>query len=294
MDNLTLCIPTFKRRKFLDWTVTKTLKDFPKSKIVISNNDPNDVINIYDHIEVIEQPQNIGPFPNMRAALLAAKTKYCMYLGDDDYLLPDEVVKGIDFLESNSNVIMYCAPCALWNEVDNVPRFEAFSIIDDETFYNEEDPALLWNFIILKHVWPEHIIYRRKGLEEILKFHGSVREYWAFTDLAEAFRLGDIHFAKIPFYRNIVEHPVGGREKLGDRQCLTDFDNYRGGLEYLAYRLFNGRLNEQIKTGVQQMITRFIGQRLGIAADLLENQNILDQAHVYRMRMRLAQFGRND
>ncbi len=92
MHNLSICIPTFNRDPFLQWTLDKTAADFPEAKIIVSDNGKSAIRHFHRYIR---QSQNIGAFSNMRAALLAASTKYCVFLGDDDYLLPAEVQKGL-------------------------------------------------------------------------------------------------------------------------------------------------------------------------------------------------------
>lgn len=233
----------------------------------------------------INQKENIGAFPNMREVLLAAKTKYCVYLGDDDYLLPDEVQRGIDFLESHPNVIAYFAPCDLYDQIDGKTMFKAFECRD--TTYKSR--GMMWDFIINSHVFPEHCIYRREGLEGILQ--PRVRAYWAFTDIAVMGWRGPIHFASTPFYRNIVHHPVGHRSKLGDRQCLTDFDEYRGGLENLAYDWFRDQLHRiSLQKQISDMINKFILARIRVAHRLLERQGITDEAASYAKRLALYEY----
>jgi len=295
---LSICIPTHNRYPFLKWTFEKTCRDFVQAQICISDNASTDDTKSFATrpIRYVRQESNIGAFPNMRAVLLMAQTKYCIYLGDDDYLLPDEVQKGIDFLEENPWAYYYCAPCQLWNEVEQTSVFDAFFVTDDRSYYQTEtgDREALWNFIIANHVWPEHVIYRREGLEQILTKRNT-RAYWAFEECGRAFRnQNQVHFVSKPFYRNIVQHPVGNRAKLGDRQCLTNFDEYRGGLEILAYDLFADSLTPELKINIQNMITRFITSRLMVAETLLRRQNITDEADSYRKRAILGMLGRHD
>src|SRR5271165_6446604 len=231
MANLSICIPTYNRFPFLKWTIDRTAQDFPDAEIIVSDNcstDDTRTIQLDKRVKYVCQTENIGAFANFRSALLAGNRRYTCYLGDDDYLLPEQVAKGIDFLESNRGVICFYAPCQLYDEQNGQVNWNAFYLSPDETFH---DPAKLWNFVIHNHVWHEHAIWRREGLEDILK--PRLYAYWAFVDLAHAFAAGPVHFAHEPYYRNITHHPVGHRVKLGDQQCLTDFDHYRAGLENL-------------------------------------------------------------
>jgi glycosyltransferase involved in cell wall biosynthesis len=288
MKDLSICIPTYNRLPFLKWTLEKTAADFPQAKIIVSDNASTDGTKDAELPgRYMRQQTNIGAFPNMRAALLAASTKYCVFLGDDDYLLPAEVQKGIDFLESHPEVLIYYAPCQLFDEIQQKANWEAFYVAQDETFTRAD---LLWNFIVHKHVWPEHAIYRRARLDEILQPRTGA--YWCFQDLANAATRGPVHFAKTPYYRNLTGHPVGGRAKLGDQQCLTDFDSYRWGLETLAYGLFKQALMSkeevELRPNINNMIRQFIWSRYEVANRILTANGRAYEAEMLKIRMEIT------
>lgn len=286
---LSICIPTYNRAEFLDWTLTNTVATFPQAKIVVSDNASADhtreVVRKHNG-RYIRQSKNIGAFPNMRAALLAGNTKYVVFLGDDDYLVPEEVQKGVDFLEAHPEVSAYYAPCQLYDEVHDKPAWDAFYVADDETFTRSD---MLWNFIMHKHVWPEHAIYRRKGLDKVLG--PRMQAYWCFPDLCNALVSGPVHFAKTPYYRNITLHPVGQRQKLGDMQCLTDFDSYRWGLEIMAYGLMSKADNfAELKPEIQNMIRQFLWSRYEVAARIHTANGRLAEAHELQLRMEMNRY----
>ncbi len=290
MKDLTICIPTYNRAPFLKWTLDKTALDFGGSKVIVCDNASTDGTDkLVTSERYIRQPKNIGAFPNMRTALLAANTKYCMFLGDDDYLVREEVQKGIDFLETHPEVLVYYAPCQLYDEVNQKANWDAFYVAEGETFTTAD---ALWNFIVHKHVWPEHAIYRRKGLDQILQPRGQA--YWCFTDLANAALRGPVHFAKTPFYRNITLHPVGGRAKLGDQQCLTEFDAYRWGLEVLACELFKIPLASgevpTLRAEVNDMIRQFLWSRYEVASRIHAANGRNAEADLLRKRMEITGF----
>lgn len=284
MKDFTICIPTYNRAPFLKWVLDRAIQDFPDTKIVVSDDgstdDTDKTVEAFPAVRYIRQPRNTGAFPNFRSACLAANTKYCAYLGDDDYLLPEEIQKGIDFLEANPEILIYYAPCQLYDEVNQKPAWDAFYVAEDQTFTNAAD---IWNFVMHKHVWPEHAIYRRKGLDQILQPRTAA--YWCFTDLGNAATRGPVHFAKTPYYRNITNHPVGVRAKLGDQQCLTEFDSYVAGLQILAHDIFQGHLNADLKRNVSDMIRQFMWSRFEVANRLFTANNRLADAAVMRKRM---------
>jgi glycosyltransferase involved in cell wall biosynthesis len=285
VKDLTICIPTFNRDNFLTWTLEKTVKDFPEAKIVISDNGKSAIR--HARARYLRQPTNIGAFNNMRTALLAASTKYAVFCGDDDYLLPEEVQKGIDFLETHPEVFIYYAPCQLWDEINQKAAWDAFYLADDETFTHSDK---LWNFICHNGAWPEHAIYRRARLDEVLQ--PRTEAYWCFVDLGNAALRGPVHFAKTPYYRNLLGHPVGWRSKLGDEQCLTHFDSYRWGLECLAHDIFSYALNtgveaevKQLKSDLCNMIRGFIMSRYQVAHRLHSANGRTAEANLLNKRM---------
>jgi glycosyltransferase involved in cell wall biosynthesis len=275
--------------------VRRLLKDFPGTPIVISHN--NSFPDAWfpdgdydrpgwkktDPVTEIIQKGNIGAFPNMREALLAAKGEYAVFCADDDYLIPEQVSRGTEFLDAHPEVVAYFAPCQLWDEVNQLPEWNAFYVATDKTY---TDAGELWNFIIHNHVWPEHAIYRTSALPQIMQ--PRVQAYWCFVDLANALKAGAVHFASTPYYRNITNHPIGHRTKLGDQQCLTDFDEYRAGLENLAYDLFKDHLGPELKVKLNQMINHFIHMRLGVAHKLYSLHGKTDEALSLEKRLRIC------
>jgi glycosyltransferase involved in cell wall biosynthesis len=282
---LSVCIPTYNRYQFLKWTVRR-LKDIQGDiEIIVSDNDSTDDTKCIQlqGVKYFKQPYNMGAFPNMREALLRAQGEYAVFCADDDYLIADEVDRGVKFLDTHPEVVAYFAPCQLWDEVNQKAEWNAFYVANDETF---TDPGKLWNFLIHNHVWPEHAIYRTSHIARIVR--PRIKAYWAFVDLANAIAAGPVHFASKPYYRNITNHPVGFRSKLGDQQCLTDFDEYRAGLENLAYDLFKNHLGPELKVKINQMINHFINMRLGVAHKLLSMQGREDEALSIEKRLRIC------
>jgi glycosyltransferase domain-containing protein len=288
---LSICIPTYNRYEFLKWTVVKLKKLHVEHEIVISDNASEDDTKCIQlqGVRYFRQPENIGAFPNMRTALLEATGKYAVFCADDDYLLAEPLQQAIDYLEAHPEVSAYYAPCRLYQEVTQEEGWPAYTLNEPKTF-TRSDPTKLFNFVIHNHVWPEHAVYRTEHLAKILE--PRIRSYWAFIDLANALSVGDVHFSTHSFYRNIMDHPIGHRVKLGDQQCLTDFDEYRGGLEIMAFKLFNlvGQLPvpDVTRKRLSEMIQHFICIRLGLAHNLMARQGRTEEAEELRMRLEVC------
>lgn len=288
---LSICIPTFNRYLFLNWTIDRLQKDFPDAHVIVFDNVSDDqTISLYKagNFYYYRQLENVGCFENMRSALLKAKSKYCVYCGDDDYLIPERIQAGIDFLETNPDVICYFAPHEFYDEVKRQAVAKMYNCPDGIFTSIFTSANQLWDFIINANVFPEHAIYRREGLEKILTLRSSA--YWAFTDLANMWSMGPVAFSDVPFYRNITDHPLGAREQLGVKMCLTAFDEYRAGLECLAYEFFKRELCfDNVKNKIHFMIRKFITTRLAVAHRILTQQGRLDEAEVIFKRMMIGE-----
>jgi glycosyltransferase involved in cell wall biosynthesis len=284
MAQLSICIPTYNRLEFLKWTLRRLHANFPQAEIIVSDNHSDDFVPLHDSwiSRYIRQDSNIGPFPNMLAALSAATGDYAVYCADDDYLLPAHVATGIAYLEAHPEVAAYCAPCEIWNERDTYAFWNAFMVPKPLTF-DHAHGIDLFNFIIESHVWPEHFIYRTS-----VPLKPRTRAYWAFADLPDILARGAIHFSPQPFYRNVLVHPVGEREQLGNVQCLTYFDEYRAGLEVLAHGLFGGELRYAARHHISEMIQSFICTRMAVAARLYERSGNPAEAQMLRARLSIA------
>jgi glycosyltransferase involved in cell wall biosynthesis len=212
--NLSICIPGYNRPQFLAWTLDRLERDFPDAEVIVSDDgSTEDMSPVHGRRAKWIQQEHVGPFPNLRLALLAASRKYAAYCANDDYLLPERVVEAVAYLDSHPEVSAYIAPCEVWDEVNQRSLWNTWTGFKEPVTFGptHEDALKLWNFIIQNHVWPEHGIYRTP-----VPLRPRTRAYWCFTDLVDLLERGPIHFGVKPFYRNLLVHPVGEREQLGN------------------------------------------------------------------------------
>lgn len=116
MENklLTICIPTYKRAKELDYSLScfeRELKTVDASllEFFISDNcspdNTGEVVGKYikKGLPIIysRNDTNIGPDNNFLKCFYAAKSKYLWLLGDDDYLLEGKLKVILDILQTN-------------------------------------------------------------------------------------------------------------------------------------------------------------------------------------------------
>lgn len=111
---LSIGLPVYNGEKFiqkcLDSLFAQTFSDF---ELIISDNASTDntskICEEYSkkdkRVRYIRQENNIGLFPNFNFVLEQAKNEFFMWIGVDDYILPDYVKKNMEILTSNSNVV---------------------------------------------------------------------------------------------------------------------------------------------------------------------------------------------
>lgn len=101
---LSICIPTYNRKKFLERSINALLPQLcDKLEVLISNNCSPDDTDEYcktldSRIIYHKQPENIGSDGNFLWLMDNAKGKYIILLSDDDYLEDGAVTRLINFL----------------------------------------------------------------------------------------------------------------------------------------------------------------------------------------------------
>lgn len=160
---LSIFIPTYNRHVYLKECLDSVLEQVKKYNIniYISNNYPNDTElykiienykKIYSNIFYYENQKNIGIDLNMAKAFEYPKSKYCLMLGDDDFLLEnaiDEIINKIkdidvDFVLLNTN----------FYSLNNTIKRELLDIKEDEYINNPIDGFKNYGFINHSHGIP--------------------------------------------------------------------------------------------------------------------------------------------
>lgn len=104
---LSICIPTFNRRNYLEKAVESVLKIYnPEIEIIISDNCSEDdtkdycenLIKQYPFIKYNRNKENLGPDRNFLTLFQLATGKYVQILSDDDEVRCKNIEKFLDFL----------------------------------------------------------------------------------------------------------------------------------------------------------------------------------------------------
>ena len=111
---LSIGLPVYNGEKFLHKCLDSLLEQsFENFEIIISDNASTDTTQNICHkysekdkrIRYIRQEKNIGLLPNFNFVLDQSNSEFFMWMGVDDYILPDYVKKNMDILILNSNVV---------------------------------------------------------------------------------------------------------------------------------------------------------------------------------------------
>jgi hypothetical protein len=146
---------------------------------------------------------------------------------------------------------------------------------DNEMVFSKSNALELCNIIVQRHIFPEIFIYRSEPLRKLLAQHSSI--YWAFSNLIDVLNYGDAAFLPAPFYRSITQHWEGEqRVQEGNRHATSEWDSYRGGIEYLIYRAFRyagfPAIPPDQRQQAQTMVKSFVDVRMSVALRMLIGQ----------------------
>ena len=276
---LSLCVPTYNRAAFLDYFLTHIAgANFPfPIEIVVSDNASTDntkdiidkhtangqVISYYRH------ETNQGVTANYYSALRRGRGRFVMYVADDDLLIPDALVEAVQFLMDNPSVMAAYAPWILYDDVLKQDQLQ-FYHVDKNTIYEPGEEILLLKFIIERHVFPEILVYRADAVRSL--FIQGHFTFQFFMDLARVSGRGPVAFLAKPFYRSVTNSPLRrAGEQVGMGQVMTDWDTYRGGLEYFVYsslRRAGADASEPDKLAIRDAIEKFLDVRMAVAQRL--------------------------
>jgi len=292
---LSICVPTYNRQFLLERNVTFHLEAFRRIgipfEIVIVDDCSTDetapyIASLADQPEIsaFRRASNSGFLSNYAYAMQRARGRYAVFLGDDDLLIPDKVVEYILLMEADAEIGVVQAP---WLLVDARPGggdMAPFYHVAAPTRHRKGDFRALLDFILDGHVFPEFMIIRR---DVLLKSISSPTPFifWAFLYTTRALDKADILFMPAPFAR-VTAVSDDPRLQQGNKECMFQWDSYRGGLEYLASQaLRSPNAAPDYRASLFGRITGFMLQRQGVALRMHVSAKNWVEAYIMYHRM---------
>lgn len=292
---LSICVPTFNRRFLLERNVTFHLEQFrrlsiPFELVVVddcSTDDTADYLALIANepeVRVFRRTINSGFVSNYAFAMRRARGRYALFLGDDDLLIPEKVADYLALLESDPAIGMIQAPWMLVDVRDGGGDCGTFYQIPQPVRNMCGDFRALLDFVFDHHVFPEFMIVRRDVLAKTVS-GATPFIFWAYLFTARALEVADVLFAPEPFARVTVASD-DPRLQQGNRECMFEWDRYRGGLEYLAARMWRGDApDEAQRRHVSDRISDFMLIRQSVALDLHLEAGNWAEAYILYHRM---------
>ena len=244
---LSVCLITYNRARFLDLLLADLFATHPfpfPFEILICDNastdNTQDVVAGWQarqpEIRYLRQNFNVGPEHNLATAYRMARGEYCIYLADDDRLIPDAVAEVVAYLDAHPNVAVVHAPWELWDDNEK-QTLRLLYTIPEERVFTKQGAIELFNFVLHHNVYPETCVYRTSALHRLHTVPFDI--YSPFLILVHTFDYGDIAFLTRPFYRQLMRGVVPKPEEhLGVQWIVSRRDSYAAGYEYLAQRAF--------------------------------------------------------
>ena len=276
---LSICIPTYNRAAFLDYSLSNlAAARFPfPIEIVISDNASTDETPavVKKHVEAgvpisyYRQTTNKGSTSNYLSVYRRARGKFAMYLADDDLVIPDSVAQAVEFLKAHPSVQAAYSPWVLFDDVKKVEAGQFYKVDEDCIFSPGQDAHLL-KYVVDRHVFPEIVIYRSSAIRGLIAQGNFCFQF--FVDFAHVFARGPIAFLAKPFYRSVTISPLRtGEIQSGIDHVMNRWDDYRGGLEYFVYRCLSraGMIaSDRDSKQIRQAIDQFLDVRMSVAQRL--------------------------
>lgn len=183
-------------------------------------------------IRSFRHPSNVGFRANLLWCLRQARGTFVIYAGNDDLLIAEQIKRYVDRMEAEPTLAMVQAPWFLLNEYQNNQITGLSYQFEGERLFRRGEHGACLGFVLDHHVFPEWFIIRRDIATEIVAPPNKAG-YHFFAHLAHALDVGDILFAPEP-YAIVTAISRGGPQHVGNSETLWGWDEYRGGLEYLA------------------------------------------------------------
>jgi glycosyltransferase involved in cell wall biosynthesis len=292
---LSICVPTFNRAWMLKRNLDHHLAAFRALglafEIVVVDDCSTDDTASYlaslattPELSVFRRHTNSGFLDNYAFAMQRARGRYAVFLGDDDLLIPDQVMACLATLEADGRIGMIQAPWMLVDERAGGGEIGPFYRLPGPARFAQGNHAGLAQFIFDHHVFPEFMIVRRDVLTRSIS-SACPFIFWAFLYTGRALNHADILFVPAPFAR-VTAMSDDPRAQQGNRETMFQWDHYRGGIEFIVS--LAGRNNTPAlgsRAATAENINRFMSVRKKVALRLLVGDRHWIEAYILLHRI---------
>ena len=294
---LSVCLITYNRAGFLNLLFQDLFRTqpfgFPFEVVVCDNSSSDQTPQVvgawqaqHPEIRYVRQKFNVGPENNLASAYRLARGEFCVYLADDDRLVPDAVAEVVRYMEARPNISVTHAPWVLWDDI-NKRDLQQFYAVPEEKIFTKGSAVDLFNMVMQNRVFPETCVYRSAPLHRM--YTVPFNAYGPFVQLAHILDYGDVAFLPKSFYRQLmVGYVPRPEDHLGVQWTITRRDQFAAGFEYLAQKAFHhfGAPTVpavQVKM-LQTMVMDFNNKQLGHGVRLLVGTKNYRGAYEFMVR----------
>lgn len=278
---LSICVPTYNRAHFLEYLFPHLREacatfDFTYEIVVSDNCSPDNTAEVVERFRAEGMPiryfrQNENkPSANILSVYHRARGKYVVYVADDDLIIPEALADNVRFLMANPEIRACYTPWEVYDDLNKVSGGYFYHQAEELMVFAPGQELELFGALVRDHIFPETVIYRADAARSIIAAPRFC--YWAFSYLAGVVAEGPVAFRNVPFYRSVTLTPVvSNRGQAGIDGAMTDWDSYRGGLEYLIFsflRRSHLAAGPDFKSTVRDLADHFIATRLKVALRL--------------------------
>ena len=273
---LSICIPTYNRRDFLELCLDRVLSqlnDRRDIEILVVNNGSEDGTSAllaeqsahYPQLRHIDRPNTVDISKQFFSTLFLGKGRWRVYLADDDKLDLDTILAHIEAMRDRDGVAAIYTDWIAWDDQREAELHRYFKIGAEKNFSLNQAPALL-QYVLSESVLPEIAIYRGQCLNEALvATSGKTGNFYQL--LLGLLKRGEIVFRDPAFYYECrVVKPHLKRSHWGNMDLQDNhFDSMRAALENFALGALRGiSLTAQQRLTLYDGIQGFISGRMGL------------------------------
>jgi len=208
---VTVCLPTYNSGEFLTPAIDSILEQtFTDFELIISDDFSTDntpeVIRSYldkdSRIKYLQNPQNLGLFPNWNRCLESASGEYITVFAQDDVMLPKNLEQKVKILDKYQNVGLVTSSIIVVDNKNNYLNWDWANYAEDKFINGEE-----WvrkNLGEANPICCPFVLMRRQILEKV---GGKFNDNYAFAADLELWLkialVADLYFVKeiLGYYR---------------------------------------------------------------------------------------------
>lgn len=298
---VTIALPTYNRARYLDRFFSHHVEAFSSRgidfEILVSDNcstdETPDIVARWaggePRIRPVRQAENIGAYGNFLYCYRQARGEFVIWVGDDDLLVPDTVVRYLERMSACPDIAMVQAPWLLIDETRDNAAIGTFYKLDREVLFERGEHARCLDFLLARHVFPEWFILRTDTAPDVIE-PGNPFVFHYFAHLARALAVGQVLFAPEPYAR-VTAVSKGANNHNGNSETMDGWDRFRGGIEFFASFMEPAPLAEAAASlPLLQRFQDFALTRMQVAATLHAGAG--NWSTTYHLDRRLRAYGR--